>query len=158
MNIGLVCSLLLCLFSALVEVHSQIIPYVSFMGTNLSNHSFVDLTQVGTAKDGSDSVQCHTDLSTCCNAAAGSDRGDWYFPNGTQLPLPKYSTSLRVVNLSELIYETEEEVMSHLVYITVLLRPMQSMMMMAGRLCMQDCMLVEVRRTNNAPLVNNIFV
>ena len=43
---------------------------------------------MGTATDGSDSVQCHTDLSTCCNADAGGDRGDWYFPNGTQLPFP----------------------------------------------------------------------
>ena len=84
--------LLLCLLSALVEVHSQTVPYVSFMGTNLSNHSYVDLTLVGDARDGSDSVQCHTDLSTCCNAAAGPDRGDWYFPNGTQLPFPNNST------------------------------------------------------------------
>ena len=38
--------------------------------------------------DGSDSVQCHTDLSTCCNATFGPDRGDWYFPNGIQLPYP----------------------------------------------------------------------
>ena len=58
------------------------------MGVDLSNHSYVDLTLVGDARSGSDSVQCHTDLSTCCNAAAGPDRGDWYFPNGTQLPLP----------------------------------------------------------------------
>ena len=84
--------LLLCLLSGLVEVHSQIIPYVSFMGTNLTNHSYVDLTLVGDARDGSDSVQCHTDLSTCCNAAAGPDHGDWYFPNGTQLPFPNNNT------------------------------------------------------------------
>ena len=30
---------------------------------------------MGNATDGSDSVQCHTDLSTCCNAAAGLHRG-----------------------------------------------------------------------------------
>ena len=85
-----VCSLLLCLLSALVEVNSQTVPYVSFMGIHLPNHSYVDITLVGDTKGtiGSDSVQCHTDLSTCCNAAAGPDRGDWYFPNGTQLPLP----------------------------------------------------------------------
>ena len=75
--------LLLCLLSTLVEVHSQTVPYVSFMGTNLTNHSYVDLTLVGTS-DG-DSVQCHTDLSTCCNRAQGADRGDWYFPNGERL-------------------------------------------------------------------------
>ena len=63
------------------EVCSQTFPYVSFMGQTLANHSFV---LVGTS--GSDSVQCHTDLSTCCSFTQGSHRGDWYFPNGTRLP------------------------------------------------------------------------
>ena len=78
-------SVLLCLLSALVEVHSQTVPYVSFMGTNLPNHSYVDLTLVGRPDDGGDSVECHTDLDTCCSAAWGADRGDWYFPNGDSL-------------------------------------------------------------------------
>ena len=77
--------LLLCLLSALVEVHSQTVPYVSFMGTNLPNHSYVDLTLVGRPEDGGDSVECHTDLGSCCSPAQGSDRGDWYFPNGDRL-------------------------------------------------------------------------
>ena len=77
-----VTSVLLCLLSALVEVHSQTAPYVSFMGTNLLNHSYVDLTLVGDALDGIDSVQCHTDLSTCCTGAQGDDCGDWYFSDG----------------------------------------------------------------------------
>ena len=80
-----VMSVLLCLLSALVEVHSQTVPYVSFMGTNLTNHSYVNLTLVGNLRKGSDSVQCHTDLKTCCNATAGPHRGDWFFPNGTRL-------------------------------------------------------------------------
>ena len=79
------CPLLLCLLSALVEVHSQAVPYVSFMGNYLPNHSYVDLTLVRDAVDGSDSVQCHTDLVTCCRRAQGDDRGDWYFPNGDRL-------------------------------------------------------------------------
>jgi len=62
------------------------------MGVDVSNHSYVDLTFVGDAMDGSDSVQCHTDLSTCCSkAAAGPDRGDWYFPNGTRLPFAMFN-------------------------------------------------------------------
>ena len=80
--------LLLCLLSALVKVRSQTVPYVSFMGTNLTNHSYVDLNRVGSAQDDSDGVQCHTDLSTCCSMAQGDDRGDWFFPNGNRLPLP----------------------------------------------------------------------
>ena len=62
------------------------IPYVSFMGTTLANHSYVNLTLVGNALDGSDSVQCHTDLLTCCNQNSGAHRGDWYFPKGERLP------------------------------------------------------------------------
>ena len=77
--------LLLCLLSALVEIHSQTVPYVSFMGTNLPNHSYVDLTRVGSAEDGSDGVQCRTDLLTCCRTAQGSHRGDWYSPNEVRL-------------------------------------------------------------------------
>ena len=80
-----VMSVMLCLLSALVEVHSQTVPYVNFMGTNLPNHTYVNLTLVGRAEDGSDSVKCHTDLDTCCSGAQGADRGDWYFPNGERL-------------------------------------------------------------------------
>ena len=50
-------SLLLSLLLFLVEVHSQqTFPYVSFMGQTLANHSYVNLSLVGTS--GSDSVQC----------------------------------------------------------------------------------------------------
>ena len=79
--------LLLLLF--LVEVHSQqTFPYVSFSltGPALADHSYVDLSTVGSAGDDSDSVVCHTDLSTCCSGGQGFHRGNWYFPDGTQLP------------------------------------------------------------------------
>ena len=79
-------SVLLCLLSALVEVHSQTVPYVRFMGTNLNNHSYVNLTLVGEAAGSS--VQCRTDLDTCCSMTQGVDRGDWYFPDGSRLPFP----------------------------------------------------------------------
>ena len=59
------------------------------MGVTLSNHSFVDLSLVGTAVNGSDSVQCHTDLHSCCSGAQGQDRGDWYFLNGDRLGFPR---------------------------------------------------------------------
>ena len=68
--------------------------FIRFMGVDLTNHSYVDLTLVGRAPDGSDSLQCHTDLSTCCNKTAGPDRGDWYFPNGTRLPLPSNKVNI----------------------------------------------------------------
>ena len=81
--------LLLSLLWSLVEVHSQTeYPYVSFMGENLTNHSYVDLTQVGTdTSDPGNDVRCITDLGTCCTSIWGVHRRDWYFPDGDTLPL-----------------------------------------------------------------------
>ena len=76
----------LSLLWSLVESNSQTFPYVSFMGQTLANHSYVDLSLVGISKYGGDSVQCHTDLTTCCTGGQGIHRGDWYFPNGDRLP------------------------------------------------------------------------
>ena len=56
------------------------------MGQTLANHSYVNFSQVGKLNDSSDSVQCHTDLDSCCTHNQGSYRGDWYFPNGNRLP------------------------------------------------------------------------
>ena len=66
-------------------VNSQTFPYVSFMGQTLANHSYVNISQVGSDGSGSDSVQCITDLATCCSGADGHHRGDWYFPDRTRL-------------------------------------------------------------------------
>ena len=79
--------LLLSLLWSLVEVHSQTFPYVSFNGTTLANHSYVDLSQVGRPDVYSgEGVLCITDLTTCCTSSYGAHRGDWYFPDGTILP------------------------------------------------------------------------
>ena len=81
--------LLLFICCSLVNVHSQTFPYVFFKGQTLANHSYVNLSLVGSNfVSGSDGVQCHTDLGTCCNSTVGSHRGDWYFPDGTRLPIP----------------------------------------------------------------------
>ena len=56
------------------------------MGENLANHSYVNLTLVGTNKsDPGDIVRCHTDLGSCCGSDQGDHRGDWYFPDGGRL-------------------------------------------------------------------------
>ena len=81
--------ILLCLLWSLVEVQSQTVPYVTFLGNPLSDHSYVDLSQVGEDRTGSDSdtVQCHTDLNTCCRMEQGLHRGDWFAPGSdTRLP------------------------------------------------------------------------
>ena len=72
---------------SLVEVHcQQTFPYVSFMGQSLADHSYVDLSTVGSANDNSDGVVCHSDLGPCCSPSQGIHRGDWYFPDGDRLP------------------------------------------------------------------------
>ena len=67
----------------LVDVRSQTFPRVSFMNQTLANHFYVDLSQVGQDGSGSDSVQCVTDLSSCCSGLQGRHRGDWYSPGST---------------------------------------------------------------------------
>ena len=86
---------LLCLLWSLVEVQSQTeYPYISFMGTTLSNHSYVDFDEVGEDRtgDNNNTVQCHTDLETCCDANQLVPRGDW-FPPGSDRRLPLYNES-----------------------------------------------------------------
>ena len=67
-------------------VNSQTFPHVSFMGQTLANHSYVDLSEVGSTESGSDCAQCITNLAYCCSSSVGPHRGDWYFPDGTRLP------------------------------------------------------------------------
>ena len=83
---ALACAVVLSLLWSLA--HSQTFPYVSFGLTDqaLANHSYMDLSTVGSASDNSDSVVCHTDLSTCCSNTQGIHRGNWSFPDGTILP------------------------------------------------------------------------
>ena len=79
--------LVLFLLWSLVEVHSQNeYAYVSFMGENLPNHSYVDLTLVGIDNSNPGNiVRCNTDLDTCCRSTQGIHRGYWYFPDGREL-------------------------------------------------------------------------
>ena len=86
---------LLCLTSAIVDVCSQTVPYISLNDMNLPNHSYINFTQV------MEGVQCHTDLTTCCTATQGGDRGDWYFPDGERLA---FSTVA-----SNILYEMRED-------------------------------------------------
>lgn len=84
-------SVLLWLLLSIVEVHSQDVPYVSFMGNNLPNHSYIDLSQVGLTE--SNIVFCHTDLITCCSSYQGQHRGDWYSPD-RRLPFSSSNTHI----------------------------------------------------------------
>lgn len=65
-----------------LEVNSQTFPYVSFAYFVIPNHGYINIHLVGTSFI--NSVQCRTDLSTCCRSE-GEDHhnGQWYFPNGS---------------------------------------------------------------------------
>ena len=79
-------TLLLLLLLSLTSVEIQCQTCVSFMGTTLRNHSYINLTLVGSSTTVGNCVQCHTNLTTCCNSANSVHRGDWSFPNQTRVP------------------------------------------------------------------------
>ena len=78
-------TVLLFLLCVVVEVHSQTYPFVRYgredtaMTTVLSNHSYLDLTTVGSEAE--NRLECHTDLDTCCTSAQGPDRGESMYPD-----------------------------------------------------------------------------
>ena len=51
-------------------------PYITFRGIVLQNHSYIDSYQIGYSII--DGVQCHTDLTTCCNSSYGLPGGRWF--------------------------------------------------------------------------------
>ena len=51
----------------------------------LPNHAYINFSLVG--EEGSNSVRCHTDLSTCCSETEGIHRGDW-IPPGSEEGMP----------------------------------------------------------------------
>ena len=71
------------LFLLVVEVHCQ--TYLSFLGENLSNNSYVDFSLVGHNSSGGNSVQCHTQFGRCCRLNYDEIAGNWFFPNGDRL-------------------------------------------------------------------------
>ena len=77
------------LFCCLIELHCEdsheiSTPYLSFKNHNLSNNSYVIITEIGRTEDGSDSIQCRSELQNCCQTA-GNLTGNWSFPNGSEL-------------------------------------------------------------------------
>ena len=92
-----VMNMLLYFLPALLEVQSQRVPYITFMGNNLPNNSYIDLTLVedyGYAYESDLDIWCHTDLITCCSKTHGPNCGDWYFPSGAKLPFSQHTFGL----------------------------------------------------------------
>ena len=93
---------MLCAFVSLlwshVDVNSQTIPYMTFMGQTLPNNSHMDLSLISGPLSGGEGVQCHTDLTTCCSRHQGNDSGDWYAPDSEdRLPLESEQESADAV-------------------------------------------------------------
>ena len=108
MKATLLC-VLLCLLWSLVEVTEY--PYLTFKGINLSNHSYVDISQVGRERfdeNGrkNDTIQCHTDLVTCCHDYREVPRGDWFAPGS--------DTKLRIWNQSGDMFQSRQPQVVHL--------------------------------------------
>ena len=149
---GTAVQLVVCfLLWSLVEVHSQTAPYVTFMGETLPRHAYLDLSLVGNASDASDSVQCHTDLNTCCGTNQGEHRGDWYFLSGDRLGFSNSQDNIyeyRAAQRVDLRRRNNGDT-SGIIYIAVILRPLQSTVMTAmtsllERQCiLQDCISLE---------------
>ena len=71
-------------------------PFVTIMGENFPNHSYIDLTLVGEVKAAGikNIMRCNTDLDTCCGSTQGDHHGDWYFPIGTSVEGPENGTDI----------------------------------------------------------------
>ena len=83
----------LCLLWSLVEVQSQTeYPHIFFRGDILPNHSYVDFSEMKEDIDLNRTLQCRTDLETCCRRQSNGipGRGDWFAPDSnTRLPFGK---------------------------------------------------------------------
>ena len=116
-------------------VNSQTFPYVSFMGQTLANHSYVNLSLVGSDSSDrndyysdSNSVQCHTDLTTCCSGREGPSLMEL---NCLSLVVLVISSSL--AELRELKYIVETMLTHQLVSITVIFQLLLSIMILTSQ-------------------------
>ena len=69
---------LLFLLVGVVHVYGQepTAPYLTIRGRLLPNNSLVDSLDVGF--DTNEGIQCHTDLTTCCNGTHSGQWQRWY--------------------------------------------------------------------------------
>ena len=59
------------------------IPYITFNGQQLPDHAYIDIALLGDLP--ANSLQCHTDLSSCCGASGTGHSGEWFLPNGLEV-------------------------------------------------------------------------
>ena len=74
--------------------------YLSLKGVVYANNGFVAVTEIG---EGDDSLKCITDHLHCCRAR-DFRFGEWYFPNGSAVPIPHSATSFYRLRSDGYIY------------------------------------------------------
>ena len=70
--------------------------YLSLSGVVYANNSAIQITVIGKTDpdaDLNDGLQCITDRMPCCAATEGR-AGEWYFPNGTLVPVLGTGTNM----------------------------------------------------------------
>ena len=66
--------------------------YLSLRGVIYANNSVIPITEIGETNSTSNSgLQCITDRIPCCRTPPRF--GEWYFPNGTAIPLQSAATT-----------------------------------------------------------------
>ena len=63
-----------------VKCQDPVVPYITFKGQVLPNNSYVGLRVMQRFQDVLNIIECHTDLTTCCNVSYGPHSGQWYSP------------------------------------------------------------------------------
>ena len=67
--------------------------YLSLRGVVYANNSAIQITEIGeTNSMFNTGLQCITDRRPCCASPEGR-AGEWFFPNGTHVPLQYSATS-----------------------------------------------------------------
>jgi hypothetical protein len=70
--------------------------YLSLKGVVYANNSFIAITEIGESDRYTTAVnealQCVTDRRPCCYTSPGRV-GEWYFPNGSVVPIQSFSSS-----------------------------------------------------------------
>ena len=79
----------------LLNAHMSIGVYLSLNRTVYANNSIIQITTIGKADSNTsqnEGLQCITDRMPCCDTGQNNS-GEWYFPNGTIVPMQSSAAS-----------------------------------------------------------------
>ena len=69
-----------------MQTHTGV--YLSLKGAVYANNSVIPITEIGKTNTTSNTgLQCITDRMPCCILSFEDRAGEWYFPNGTHVPV-----------------------------------------------------------------------